>query len=131
MVRLALGGNSSPRATVQSVVGANGYAINTPASYSAVAFGYPLNFLNGQVMAACSGTTAIWSQDESMLRLGCPWAEGASGGPWLAQFDNQNGYGKVRSVTSLVGPKQAGYHNIEGPRFGNEFSKMVTMMNNH
>ena len=79
------------------VVGGMGLAWNFPEAVSITAFGYPSNF-NSEVQRVCSGTTA--HSADFIIQIGCNFGPGASGGPWLLNFDSATGRGNVNGVFS-------------------------------
>lgn len=101
-VTLYAGGNNNKN--VVDAVGGHGFSYNGPYEFDASVFGYPMNNANGQVMVGCYGTTMQDSNFTNRSLLGCNFDGGASGGPWLDQYDNSTGIGYVHGVTSTGTP---------------------------
>lgn len=63
------------------------------------AFGYPATRpQRGERLLSCTGPATAAPDDE--LRVPCDMSGGASGGPWLADFDAKSGLGTLVSVNS-------------------------------
>jgi hypothetical protein len=104
--------------TVVDAVGGHGLSNGGEHVFDASLFGYPVNLESGQVMSACAGTTEPRSIGFAYLFVsisGCNFGGGASGGPWLHQYNNATGLGYVRSVSSF-GPSDS-TEFISGPYF--------------
>ncbi|MFD0548081.1 trypsin-like serine peptidase [Streptomyces rectiviolaceus] len=62
-------------------------------------FGYPdSQEQHGERLMYCGGTTSKTPDGTQSVR--CPMEGGASGGPWLADFEEKSGLGKLVSVNS-------------------------------
>ena len=99
-----------------NMVGGNGLQYNYGYSVTVTIWGYPAELgYNGQVPYYCYNLTT-W-QDGSRVRSGCSMVGGASGGPWLKDYNTSNGLGNENGVTSTrtVPP---GY--IDSPYFDNK-----------
>lgn len=98
------------------VVGAQDIAFGARRSRRMYAFGYPAEApYDGGDLVYCSGAPARDPHgDDDGLR--CDMTAGASGGPWLSDFDTRTGRGTVTSVTSYKYTTSA--RVMYGPRFG-------------
>ena len=112
MATLNNGGDNNQR--IVDAVGGHGMAWNGSYAFDVSIFGYPSNKTNPSgryTMWACWGTTFQSGKRDSIK--GCAFGPGASGGPWLYDFDNASGLGYVKSVTStwnrLTGQNWAPY----------------------
>jgi hypothetical protein len=96
---------------IMDVTGSQGIRINGPSTPYVWHFGFPLNSpFNGEDLITCDGATS----KPGDLRMACTMQGGASGGAWLADF-NQN-WGYTVSVNSYhVGNDLT---KIYGPYFG-------------
>ncbi|HEU5109209.1 MAG TPA: peptidase [Micromonosporaceae bacterium] len=86
--------------SLTDVVGAQGVSFNQPRAQAMYAFGWPAAApYDGTRMIYCSGNTfnAFLSNG---IGLTCNMTGGASGGPWLRQFNEATGAGLVNSVNS-------------------------------
>ncbi|MER6159628.1 trypsin-like serine protease [Streptomyces sp. NPDC001868] len=80
-------------------VGAQKIAFGRPTGKRVTAFGYPgTTPQRGERLLYCAGTTQRAPEGEQ--RVPCDLGGGASGGPWLADFDSTTGKGTVVSVNS-------------------------------
>ncbi|MFF1443577.1 trypsin-like serine peptidase [Streptomyces sp. NPDC058295] len=80
-------------------VGAQAIAFGRPAGARVTAFGYPATTpQRGEELLYCAGTSQRAPEGE--WRVLCDLGGGASGGPWLADFDSATGKGTVVSVNS-------------------------------
>jgi hypothetical protein len=85
------------------VVGANDIAFNFSADRETYVFGYPSNYKNGEVLHYCHGRSRMSDPSEVPgIYIKCSLSRGASGGPWLTDFDVVGGHGLLYSVTSTV-----------------------------
>jgi V8-like Glu-specific endopeptidase len=101
---------------IVNVVGGQGIEWNYPLVQFVYQFGYPSGPpFNGETLQYCTGTTY---SDGGHEGINCNMTEGASGGPWL---DNFNGtFGWLDSVNSWVFWNAAGVrYKWNGPYFGN------------
>lgn len=89
-------------ATVVNTVGGHGLAYNGGTEFDVSIFGYPINRDGGNQMWACWGVATDSSFWDSLSKIRCNFNNGASGGPWLWNYDNNNGLGLVRSVMSTL-----------------------------
>jgi len=90
-------------------------------------FGYPSRSpFNGARLYYCSGTTY---SDGGHEGINCTMTEGASGGPWLDDFDGSFGY--LDSVNSWVFWNSAGFrYKWNGPYFGNNAMNLYNAVAN-
>ncbi|WP_327726250.1 S1 family peptidase [Streptomyces sp. NBC_00487] len=80
-------------------VGAQSIAFDRPAGVRVTAFGYPATTpQRGEQLLYCAGTSQRAPEGEQ--RVPCDLGGGASGGPWLADFNSYTGKGTVVSVNS-------------------------------
>lgn len=95
--------------TVQQVHGANRPAFApVPEDRPVLAVGYPAAPpYDGEDPYHCAGPTEVLTADEAasfnvggLLLADCPLTEGASGGPWLQDYDPATGSGTLVAVTS-------------------------------
>ncbi|WP_462187866.1 MULTISPECIES: trypsin-like serine peptidase [unclassified Frankia] len=102
---------------IVNVVGGQGIEWNFPLVQYVYQFGYPARApFNGLSLQYCSGTTY---NDGGFVGINCNMTEGASGGPWLDDFDGTFGY--LDSVNSWVFWDANGVrYKWNGPYFGNE-----------
>jgi hypothetical protein len=89
-------------ATVVNTVGGHGLAYNGGTEFDVSIFGYPSNFDGGNRMWACWGVATDSSIFDDRSQINCNFGGGSSGGPWIWNYDNNNGLGFVRSVMSTV-----------------------------
>ena len=100
------------------------------AQFNATVFGYPGNINNGQNQQICN-TNTIKNPLEGFdfYRVnGCNFGGGASGGPWIANFNNKTGTGEIRSVTSFGPPDNPSF--IAGPHFDKRVKNLFETANN-
>ena len=101
--------------------------------FNADIFGYPLNLDGGEVMWACWGTTGTryqfyWGFYKFSQISGCNFGGGSSGGPWLMNYDNGNGLGLIKSITSF-GPTDSTEYSA-GPFFRSAIGEMYQAADN-
>jgi V8-like Glu-specific endopeptidase len=80
-------------------VGGNGLTVN-PGRPFVTAIGYPSNFLEGETQSYCQNTLTRRSIFNSDQTLNCNRGAGASGEPWLRDYNNNNGLGYIVSDNS-------------------------------
>lgn len=90
---------------VVDVVGANGLRINSDYGQTVVVWGYPANDgYPGDVPYYCDqATTYDGSWFDSWVYVNCTMTGGASGGPWLDDYDYNASLGYVIGLTSRAG----------------------------
>lgn len=70
-------------------------------------FGYPdSQEQRGERLMYCAGTTSATREGTQSVR--CPMEGGSSGGPWLADFEEKSGSGKLVSVNSFGDAAEGG-----------------------
>ncbi|WKK23635.1 peptidase [Streptomyces olivoreticuli] len=80
-------------------VGGQQVAFDREPGGQVTAFGYPATRpQRGEKLLSCTGPATAAPDDE--LRMPCDMTGGASGGPWLADFDTKSGLGTLVSVNS-------------------------------
>jgi hypothetical protein len=98
-------------------VGGNGLIIN-PGRPFVTAIAYPSNFNNGEQQAFCQGQLSARSIFNSDQKLNCDLRFGASGGPWLKDY-NDAGLGDIVSNQSYSlnadgsGPEYGPYYDSD------------------
>ncbi|MFL6063461.1 MAG: trypsin-like serine peptidase [Friedmanniella sp.] len=88
--------------TVVDTVGGHGSSFNGGTEFEVSIFGYPSNRDGGNKMWACWGLATDSSASDDISKIACNFGPGSSGGPWLWEYDNSTGLGKVRSVMSTI-----------------------------
>ena len=120
------GGNENKR--IVDVVGGYGLMMNYVGDYDATIFGYPSNKENPSgtySMWSCSGTAYnenfLWFFNTENTIQGCDFGGGASGGPWLSEYDSSSGVGYVRTITTNVARSElVGIEGNIGPFFNGD-----------
>lgn len=106
-----------------NTVGGMGLGYNYGYVNTVTVWGYPAAFgYDGEVPYACQNI-GTW-QDGSRVQNGCTMVEGASGGPWLRDYNETTGLGTEIGVTSTRTDPPA---YIDSPYFDN---KIQTIYNN-
>lgn len=107
--------NESGQRVVDAVGGHGLSTGGTEYGFYADWFAYPVNRSGGEVMWACWGnTTKAWHWFYNFIRIsGCDFGGGSSGGPYLKDYDNNSGLGKIKTVNSW-NPKDD-YSHSNGP----------------
>ncbi|CAN5639131.1 peptidase [soil metagenome] len=143
----ATAGGFNTQATVHdyafAVVGAGGKGGSVPARLDAAvpafdvsisgitkgsqayAFGYPAaGKYKGNKLTYCAGTTIEDNYNSNLTwGLGCDMTGGSSGGPWLSEFSESTGVGKLSSLNSYG---YSGVKNMYGPKFNSNTSAVYT-----
>lgn len=93
------------RGNVADVVGSNGLRVNNGYDNTVVVWGYPANDgYPGDVPYYCDKVVtydgSFW---DSYVYVGCILTGGASGGPWLEDYNYSNSLGYVIGLTSRAG----------------------------
>ncbi|RJL26589.1 trypsin-like serine peptidase [Bailinhaonella thermotolerans] len=95
-------------------VGGSGLAWNQPAKRTYFTFGYPQGAhpdgdtpFSGRTMKYCYGTSkampaAAKFNVQEHIGIKCPMTGGASGGPWLMNYDQKKRVGYINGVNSLA-----------------------------
>ncbi|MGW0733135.1 trypsin-like serine peptidase [Streptomyces sp. NPDC002851] len=86
--------------SLTDAVGGQSVAFDRKPGGKVTVFGYPdSQEQRGERLMYCAGTTSTTREGAQSVR--CPMEAGASGGPWLADFDEKSGRGKLVSVNSF------------------------------
>lgn len=109
---------------VVDAVGGHGLKTGGSPEFEATLFGYPGNLDAGERMWSCQGMTGTRQIGTFLFPsiTGCGFGAGASGGPWLDQYDDASGLGYVRSVTSF-GPSDSTAY-LGGPYFDQRVAQL-------
>jgi hypothetical protein len=112
---------------IVNVVGGQGIEWNYPLAQYQFQFGYPtVAPFNGQLLKYCTGNSF---NDGGHNGIYCNMTEGASGGPWLDDFDGT--FGWLDSVNSWVFWNSAGVRfKWNGPYFGNNAADLYNTVAN-
>ncbi|MFI9592072.1 trypsin-like serine peptidase [Nonomuraea sp. NPDC052265] len=118
---------------LQDNVGAQGLEINRkPAAYTVAAFGFPAGAqpdgtrpFDGRTLRTCQGGVTYWTVAPALdLQKGvrlqpCDFSPGASGGPWLVDYDAARRLGNLNGVNSLTWNRDAkgAYDAVSSPYF--------------
>lgn len=115
VVMNTLGGSS-----IANVVGGNGLRWNWGYSVAVTILGYPAGApFSGELQYFCQGTT--WNGHGQQVRAWCNMTGGSSGGPWLQEYNDQNGLGYINSVVSH---RHADASQMDGPYFDNDVKSL-------
>jgi V8-like Glu-specific endopeptidase len=111
---------------VTDAVGGNGWITN-PGRPFVTLIGYPSNKDGGEVQWWCAGTTSRRSIFNSDQEIGCDWSHGASGSPWIENYNTSfAGLGWVISDTTyFLGSAPP---PIFGPYYDDAFSSLFSFM---
>lgn len=122
----ALVGTNSAGQHVTDAVGGNGWITN-PGRPTVTLIGYPSNIAGGQVQEWCAGGTSRRSITDSDQEIGCDWSHGASGSPWLENYNTSFvGLGwAISDTTYFLG---SGPPPIYGPYYDDAFSSLFSFM---
>jgi V8-like Glu-specific endopeptidase len=101
---------------IANVLGSNGLRWNWGYSVSVTVLGYAADppFDGGQ-QYVCQGTT--WNGHQQQVRIWCNMTGGSSGGPWLQEYNDQNGIGFINSVVSH---RHGDANQMDGPYFDDD-----------
>ncbi|HET8680335.1 MAG TPA: hypothetical protein VFM54_00445 [Micromonosporaceae bacterium] len=106
---------------VVDTVGGNGMRWNWGYNISWItALGYPQNLGGGEVQWYCQSGT--WYAGGQQIRMWCNMTYGSSGGPWLMDYNDQNGLGYINSVVSHG--DNPGNGQFDGPYFDNDIKSL-------
>jgi hypothetical protein len=110
-----------PARSIADVLGAEGAAWNDVENQWVRIFGYPGEPpFDGQTLQACDGTEFNWSSYQSnTVGVPCNFTGGASGGPWLVEFDGSYGY--INGLNSFTAGGSVG-----SPYFGDNFATLYS-----
>jgi V8-like Glu-specific endopeptidase len=105
---------------IVNVVGGNGLRWNWGYSVSVTILGYPAGApFTGELQYFCQGTT--WNGHGQQVRAWCNMTGGSSGGPWLQEYNDQNGLGYINSVVSH---RHDDANQMDGPYFDNDIKSL-------
>lgn len=95
--------------TPQDALGAQGITFHGAAGKPTTVLGYPAEGrFNGTTLQRCTAVAAVpVAGSGGHIMMPCDMTNGASGGPWLTDFDPATGRGMVAAITS--------YGSITGP----------------
>ncbi|GIH10015.1 peptidase [Rhizocola hellebori] len=106
---------------VVDTVGGNGLRWNWGYNVALItALGYPQNLGGGESQQYCQSGT--WWAGGQQIRMWCGMTWGASGGPWLQDYNDQNGIGYINSVVSHG--DNPGNGQFDGPYFDNDIKSL-------
>jgi hypothetical protein len=105
---------------VVDTVGGNGLRWNYGYSVNVTALGYPSNLGGGESQFYCQSGT--WHGHDEVIRMWCNMTYGSSGGPWLQEYNDQNGLGYINSVVSHG--DSPGNGQFDGPYFDNDVKSL-------
>ena len=110
-------------------VGGHKVVTGKTTEFNATIFGYPHNIDKGLTLQTCSKMTKdTWANRKYHFHTvtGCNLKEGASGGPWLENYNEKTGVGEIRTVTSFGSETEA---YLGGPRFDDRAKKLFEEAN--
>lgn len=84
------------------------------------ALGYPQNLGNGESQQYCQSGT--WHAGGQQIRMWCNMTYGSSGGPWLQDYNDQNGLGFINSTVSHG--DNPGNGQFDGPYYDNDIKSL-------
>ncbi|MFD9818846.1 trypsin-like serine peptidase [Streptomyces violascens] len=90
------------RGKLADVVGDDGLNYNYPRNVDVTVWGYPSNHDNGLYAWWCRGKTRWVGIFDPRIQLMCGFESGASGGPWLMNYNNTTRLGQVNGITSTL-----------------------------
>ena len=113
-------------------VGGHRLAVSDRTDFDTTIIGYPQNVNGGETMEVCKKTTRrIVNNGFPFLQVwGCGFGGGASGGPWLENYDPKTGLGDVRSITSYKPSDENDVSYIGAPIFDNRTADLFAKANN-
>ena len=113
-------------------VGGHRLAVSDRTDFDTTIIGYPQNVNGGETMEVCKNTTRrIVNNGFPFLQVwGCGFGGGASGGPWLENYDPKTGLGDVRSITSYKPSDENDVSYIGAPIFDNRTADLFAKANN-
>jgi len=105
---------------VQDMTGGLGITLNPSREAWTNAFGYPVNMNNGETMSTCASTSLDPTNAHgfSGMQLPCGMTGGASGGPWIHEYNTNTQLGQQVSVNSFIFLNHPGH--MFGPRFNDD-----------
>jgi V8-like Glu-specific endopeptidase len=105
---------------VVDTVGGHGMRWNWGYSVNVTALGYPSNLGGGESQYYCQSGT--WYAHDEVIRMWCNMTYGSSGGPWLQEYNDQNGLGYINSVVSHG--DSPGNGQFDGPYFDDDIKSL-------
>ncbi|MGC4791646.1 trypsin-like serine peptidase [Micromonospora sp. DT178] len=106
---------------VVETVGGHGMRWNWGYNISLMtALGYPSNLGGGESQYYCQSGT--WHAGSQQIRMWCNMTYGSSGGPWLQEYNDQNGLGFINSVVSHG--DNPGNGQFDGPYFDDDIKSL-------
>lgn len=103
-------------------VGGNGLTVN-PGRPFVTAIAYPVNFAGGEQQAFCQGTLSRRSLFNRDQQLNCDLRFGASGGPWLRDYQDSSRLGFAVSNQSYSLNRDG-----SGPEYGPYYDSAMTSL---
>jgi V8-like Glu-specific endopeptidase len=92
--------DSQKSTSLTDAVGGQAVAFDRKPGDTVTVFGYPDSQEDrGERLMYCTGVTSTAPEGKQSVR--CPMEGGSSGGPWLADFQDRTGLGKLVSVNSF------------------------------
>ncbi|WP_377273111.1 trypsin-like serine peptidase [Peterkaempfera sp. SMS 1(5)a] len=85
-----------------NVTGSMGMRWNIAAEEAVTVLGYPTNIDNGEIQDWCTGNTSVVQGQPGVIKIGCNFGPGASGGPWLVAYNEALHIGDANGVSSTV-----------------------------
>jgi V8-like Glu-specific endopeptidase len=107
-------------AKVVDTVGGMGLRWNWGYSVAVTILGYPAaGGFPGDLQYFCQGTT--WNGHNQQVRAWCNMTQGSSGGPWLQEYNDQNGLGYTNSIVSH---RHGDAAQMDGPYFDDDIKSL-------
>jgi hypothetical protein len=114
---------------LESTYGTQGIAFNQGERLGVYSFGYPhARPFNGNDLIYCAGTAKDDPYGSTTQGLACKMTGGSSGGPWFADFSEEDGTGLLYSVNSYK--YQNDKNTMYGPYFGSGTQATYNAANN-
>ncbi|MEV4637170.1 hypothetical protein AB0J80_07440 [Actinoplanes sp. NPDC049548] len=121
-VAFVVTGPNASGSLLVNAAGGHGLVINPGEEVYVHVAGYPGNKDNGEVQWYCWGTTSSWSIITPGTKIACGFGGGASGGPWLRDYQS-NGLGYAVSETMGIDGS-----NNYGPYFDDAVRDMFNVV---
>ncbi|MDA1278840.1 MAG: peptidase [Chloroflexi bacterium] len=113
-------GNSTGQFLDDAVGGGQLISFNESIQRDIFAFGYPsAGKYNGSDLVYCSGRDGADPNGGTPRGIDCKMTPGSSGGPWMVDFIQSNGTGRINGVTSYS------YRSLKGVLFGPVFGPVA------
>ncbi|CAF1102994.1 unnamed protein product [Adineta steineri] len=107
---------------VQDQAGAFGIVLDAAKAGATNCYGFPMNIGSGEYMSNCIGNTRaasiLFLSSFKGIQIQCGMGGGASGGPWLRNYNTATKIGHQCSLTSFGHSFAPGY--VNGPSFNND-----------